>query len=62
MKYLRGSFGALLGCCYDIHGENMIKPCVRTSSGKTTRFQFASDAVAHSYDNYGQGWWNTCEL
>jgi hypothetical protein len=55
--YLKGSFVALHRSVATINAENAVTPVLRSRVGTTqqnTRVQFAVDAVAHSYDHYGQ--------
>lgn len=57
MAYLRGSFTALHKSSATITTENALVPVfpARVDTGRqNTRVQFAVDAVAHSYDHYGQ--------
>jgi len=57
LEYLKGSFVALHRSAATITGENAVAPVLqeRTSTARqNTRVQFAVDAVAHSYDHYGQ--------
>ena len=57
MNYLKGSFSALHRAAESITAENALLPVIpaRINSEKqNTRVQFAVDAVAHSYDHYGQ--------
>ncbi|HKV80630.1 MAG TPA: DinB family protein [Candidatus Sulfotelmatobacter sp.] len=57
MDYVRGSFLALHQSVATITIENEVSPALRTRLGtprQNTRVQFAIDAVAHSYDHYGQ--------
>lgn len=55
LDYVRGSFAALHSAVATIDTSNMLES---VSSHKpprqNTRLQFAVDAVAHSYDHYGQ--------
>jgi uncharacterized damage-inducible protein DinB len=55
MNYLKGSFAALHRAVATISEGNMLEPVV-TSAGsqQRNRLHFAVDAVAHSYDHYGQ--------
>jgi uncharacterized damage-inducible protein DinB len=57
MQYLRGSFVALHESVAAITSANAVTPVwpnrVGTSK-QNTRLQFAVDAIAHSYDHYGQ--------
>lgn len=56
MDYLRGSFVALHRAAATVSAENALTPVFpsRSTSRQNTRIQFAIDAVAHSYDHYGQ--------
>ena len=54
MEYLRGSFVALHRAVATINTDNEVIPTSRGSATQNTRLQFAVDAVAHSYDHYGQ--------
>jgi len=57
MDYVRGSFVALHRSVATINAENAVIPVLKAREGTTqqnTRVQFAVDAVAHSYDHYGQ--------
>jgi hypothetical protein len=53
MDYLRGSFVALHRAVATIDKKNMVEPMPIPLRQKT-RLQLAVDAVAHSYDHYGQ--------
>ena len=55
LDYVQGSFAQLHRAVAAITQENMLEP-VAASPGtrQTNRLQFAVDAVAHSYDHYGQ--------
>ena len=53
MDYVKGSFAELHRAAAAISGVNMLQP-IATSPGPPTRFECAVDAVAHSYDHYGQ--------
>lgn len=53
MDYLKGSFAALHRSVATINAANVVTPVGR-SARQDTRLQFAVDAVAHSYDHYGQ--------
>jgi uncharacterized damage-inducible protein DinB len=53
MDYVRGSFAALHGAVASINEQNEVQPLNRTGR-QNTRLQLAIDAVAHSYDHYGQ--------
>ena len=55
MDYLKGSFAALHRAVAAINEENFVAPMnSHHTSRQNTRLQFAVDAVAHSYDHYGQ--------
>ena len=57
LDYLRGSFGALHRATATVTLENAVAPVLPERVGtvrQNTRVQFAVDAVAHSYDHYGQ--------
>jgi len=57
MDYVRGSFTALHRSIETVTAENAVAPVLPTRFGtaqQNTRVQFAVDAVAHSYDHYGQ--------
>jgi uncharacterized damage-inducible protein DinB len=54
MDYLRGSFAALHRAVATIDQGNAVEPIRTTSAWQTTRLSFAVDAVAHSFDHYGQ--------
>jgi hypothetical protein len=55
MDYLRGSFMALHAAAAAINDKNMLEPMAAAPSDRQrTRLQLAVDAVAHSYDHYGQ--------
>lgn len=57
MNYLKGSFSALHRATESITVENALAPVMPAqinSEKQSTRVQFAVDAVAHSYDHYGQ--------
>jgi hypothetical protein len=57
LDYLKGSFAALHRSAATITGENAVTPVLPDrlcTAGQNTRIQFAVDAVAHSYDHYGQ--------
>jgi uncharacterized damage-inducible protein DinB len=57
MGYVRGSFVALHGAAATITAENALTsvwPARVGTSHQNTRVQFVVDAVAHSYDHYGQ--------
>jgi cytochrome c biogenesis protein CcmG/thiol:disulfide interchange protein DsbE len=54
MEYLRGSFTALHNAVATIDETNVVQPATSTSAWQKTRLSFAVDAVAHSFDHYGQ--------
>lgn len=54
MEYLRGSFAALHRAVAAIDQGNAVEPIRTPSAWQTTRLSFAVDAVAHSFDHYGQ--------
>jgi len=55
MDYVRGSFAALHRAVAVIEERNMLEPLANSPSPRQkTRLQLAVDAVAHSYDHYGQ--------
>jgi hypothetical protein len=57
LDYLNGSFAALHRSAATITAENAVAPVLPNRLGtarQNTRVQFAVDAVAHSYDHYGQ--------
>jgi hypothetical protein len=57
LDYLKGSFAALHRSAASITAENAVAPVLPERLGtakQNTRVQFAVDAVAHSYDHYGQ--------
>lgn len=55
LKYVGGSFRALHSAVATINGSNMLQPVPSHKPPRqNTRLQFAVDAVAHSYDHYGQ--------
>lgn len=55
MDYLKGSFEALHRAVFTIREENMLRPLAsRQPPRQNNPVQFAVDAVAHSYDHYGQ--------
>ena len=57
MEYVRGSFAALHRSVALINAQNEMTPVWSNRVGtlrQNTRVQFAVDAVAHSYDHYGQ--------
>ncbi|MFI5231835.1 MAG: DinB family protein [Gemmatimonadales bacterium] len=54
MGYLRGSFAALHSAAATITDSNAVAEVKSPIAWQTTRLSFAIDAVAHSYDHYGQ--------
>jgi hypothetical protein len=57
LDYLEGSFAALHRSAATVTAENAFAPVLPNrvgTAGQNTRVQFAIDAVAHSYDHYGQ--------
>jgi hypothetical protein len=54
MEYLRGSFAALHRAVLTIDRGNVVAPIRTPSTWQLTRLSFAVDAVAHSFDQYGQ--------
>jgi uncharacterized damage-inducible protein DinB len=55
LNYLKGSFAALHRAVAMVTQENMLEPLrSRRPPRQNNRVQFAIDAVAHSYDHYGQ--------
>jgi len=57
IDYLKGSFVSLHRSVSTITAENAVTPVLPARVGavrQNTRVQFAVDAVAHSYDHYGQ--------
>jgi len=55
MDYVKGSFAALHRAVAVIEERNMLEPLATSPSPRQkTRLQLAVDAVAHSYDHYGQ--------
>lgn len=57
MDYLKGSFAALHRSTATVTEENAFTPVLPDRVGtsrQNTRVQFVIDAVAHSYDHYGQ--------
>jgi uncharacterized damage-inducible protein DinB len=55
MEYLKGSFAALHRSVAAITEENMLQPLAsHRPPRQDNALQFAVDAVAHSYDHYGQ--------
>ena len=57
MEYVKGSFTALHQAVAATTADNALTPVLPTRVGtakQNTRVEFAMDAVAHSYDHYGQ--------
>ena len=57
LDYLKGSFVALHRAAATVTGENAVTPVFPSRVGtarQNSRLEFAVDAVAHSYDHYGQ--------
>jgi hypothetical protein len=54
MQYLKGSFASLHHAVATIDGDNVVAPVPTPSSWQNSRLSFAIDAVAHSFDHYGQ--------
>jgi uncharacterized damage-inducible protein DinB len=57
MGYVKGSFTALHQAVASTNADNALSPVIPTRVGtarQNTRLEFAVDAVAHSYDHYGQ--------
>ncbi len=54
MEYLKGSFTALHKAVAAIDAKNVVQPIASPSPWQKTRLSFAEDAVAHSFDHYGQ--------
>jgi uncharacterized damage-inducible protein DinB len=57
LGYVKGSFTALHQAVATTNGANALTPVMPTRVGtamQNTRVEFAVDAVAHSYDHYGQ--------
>jgi hypothetical protein len=54
LEYLKGSFAALHKAVATIDGNNVAEPVASAISWQKTRLSFAVDAVAHSFDHYGQ--------
>ena len=54
IEYLQGSFTALHHAVATIDGKNVAEPSASAISWQKTRLSFAVDAVAHSFDHYGQ--------
>jgi len=54
MAYLNGSFRALHRAVKSIDPGNVVEQLQTGSTWQTTRLSFAADAIAHSFDHYGQ--------
>jgi thiol-disulfide isomerase/thioredoxin len=54
MEYVKGSFAALHEAVATIDEKNVVQPTESPSQWQKTRLSFAMDAVAHSFDHYGQ--------
>jgi len=54
MAYLAGSYAALHRAVRSIDADNAVARVPNGNSWQTTRLSFAMDAVAHSFDHYGQ--------
>ena len=54
IAYLKGSFAALHQAVMSIDDRNVVAPVDNGASWQKTRLSFAVDAVAHSFDHYGQ--------
>jgi hypothetical protein len=54
MDYLQGSFTALHKAAATINEENSLTIVASPNRRIKTRLAFVIDAVAHSYDHYGQ--------
>jgi uncharacterized damage-inducible protein DinB len=54
MDYVKGSFVALRKAVATIDEENVVQRTASPSQWQKTRLSFAMDAVAHSFDHYGQ--------
>ncbi|MGA9558693.1 MAG: DinB family protein [Terriglobales bacterium] len=54
MKYVKGSFIALHTAVATIDEKNVVQPTASPSQWQKTRLSFAMDAIAHSFDHYGQ--------
>jgi uncharacterized damage-inducible protein DinB len=54
MEYVKGSFAALHEAVATIDEKNVVQPTASPSQWQKTRLSFAMDAVAHSFDHYGQ--------
>jgi uncharacterized damage-inducible protein DinB len=54
MEYVNGSFAALHEAVATIDEKNVVQATASPSQWQKTRLSFAMDAVAHSFDHYGQ--------
>jgi hypothetical protein len=54
ITYVRGSFVALHGAAATINGANAAALIRSPSTWQRTRLAFVVDAIAHSFDHYGQ--------
>ncbi|HXT14172.1 MAG TPA: DinB family protein [Gemmatimonadaceae bacterium] len=54
MRYLKGSFAALHHAVGSIEPANVTAPVATSSAWQRNRLSFAIDAIAHSFDHYGQ--------
>ena len=54
MEYVKGSFAALHEAVATIDEKNVVQPTASPSQWQKTRLSFSVDAVAHSFDHYGQ--------
>jgi hypothetical protein len=54
MEYVKVSFAPLHEAVATIDERNVVQPTASPSQWQKTRLSFAMDAVAHSFDHYGQ--------
>jgi uncharacterized damage-inducible protein DinB len=54
VEYVKGSFVALHKAVATIDEKNVVQPTASPSQWQKTRLSFAMDALAHTYDHYGQ--------
>ena len=55
IQYVKGSFAILHRAIASIHEKNLTQPISGTKgTWQRTRLSLAVDAIAHSYDHYGQ--------
>ncbi len=54
IEYLKGSFAALHKAVATIDQANVVEPTKTPSAWQKTRLSLSVDAVAHSFDHYGQ--------